>query len=65
MLPAAFQMPASAVLLLGGVVSCFFGYRLFRVVLAIFATALYRLSRSALTAWADVSIAAISALAVG
>jgi hypothetical protein len=36
MLPAAYQMPAALVLLLGGAVSCFFGYRSFRVVLAIF-----------------------------
>jgi hypothetical protein len=36
MLPAAYQLPAAIVLLLGGVVACFFGYRLFRIVLAIF-----------------------------
>jgi hypothetical protein len=36
MLPASYQLPAAALLLAGGVVSCFFGYRLFRTVLAIF-----------------------------
>ena len=36
MLPATYQIPAALVLLLGGTVSCFFGYRLFRIVLAIF-----------------------------
>ena len=36
MIPAAYQMPAAALLLLGGIISCFFGYRLFRTVLAIF-----------------------------
>ena len=36
MIPASYQMPAAALLLLGGVISCFFGYRLFRTVLAIF-----------------------------
>ena len=36
MLPAAYQMPAAALLLLAGIISCFFGYRLFRTVLAIF-----------------------------
>jgi uncharacterized protein DUF4203 len=36
MIPASYQMPAAALLLLGGIVSCFFGYRLFRTVLAIF-----------------------------
>ena len=36
MLPASYQLPAALVLLLGGTVACFFGYRLFRIVLAIF-----------------------------
>jgi hypothetical protein len=36
MLPASYQIPAAAVLLVGGVVACFFGYRLFRIVLALF-----------------------------
>jgi hypothetical protein len=34
MLPASYQLPAAIVLLIGGVVACFFGYRLFRIVLA-------------------------------
>ena len=36
MLPAPYQLPAAVLLLAGGIVSCFFGYRLFRTVLAIF-----------------------------
>jgi hypothetical protein len=36
MLPATYQLPAAIVLLIGGTVACFFGYRLFRTVLAIF-----------------------------
>jgi Domain of unknown function (DUF4203) len=35
-LPATFELPAAIVLLLGGAVACFAGYRLFRVVLAIY-----------------------------
>jgi hypothetical protein len=35
MLPASYQLPAAIVLLIGGVISCFLGYRLFRIVLAI------------------------------
>jgi len=35
MLPASYQLPAAVVLLLGGIVTCFFGYRFFRLVLAI------------------------------
>jgi hypothetical protein len=29
MLPAAYQAPAAAILIAGGFLSCFFGYRLF------------------------------------
>jgi hypothetical protein len=36
MLPASLQTPAAIVLLLGGVISCFAGYRVFRVVLGIY-----------------------------
>ena len=36
MLPAAYQLPAAGILLLGGLVACFFGYRLFKFVLGIF-----------------------------
>lgn len=35
MLPASYQLPAAIVLVIGGIVACFFGYRLFRIVLAI------------------------------
>jgi hypothetical protein len=36
MLPASLQTPAALILLVGGVVSCFAGYRVFRVVLGIY-----------------------------
>jgi uncharacterized membrane protein YeaQ/YmgE (transglycosylase-associated protein family) len=36
MLPASFQLPVAIVLLGGGLLACFAGYRLFRVVLGIF-----------------------------
>jgi hypothetical protein len=36
MLPASLQTPAAIVLLIGGVISCFAGYRVFRVVLGIY-----------------------------
>lgn len=36
MLPAAFQTPAAIVLLIGGLISCFAGYRVFRIVLGIY-----------------------------
>ena len=36
MLPASFQTPAAIVLLAGGLISCFAGYRVFRIVLGIY-----------------------------
>ena len=36
MLPASLQLPAAVVLVLSGLLACFAGYRLFRVVLAIY-----------------------------
>jgi hypothetical protein len=36
MLPASFQLPAAVILLVGGLLSCFAGYRVFRVVLGIY-----------------------------
>ncbi|MBA2304599.1 MAG: DUF4203 domain-containing protein [Acidobacteria bacterium] len=36
MLPAFLQTPAAAILLLGGLLACFAGYRIFRVVLGIY-----------------------------
>src|SRR5918994_726564 len=36
MLPATFQTPAAVVLLLGGLLACFAGYRVFRIVLGIY-----------------------------
>ena len=36
MLPASFQTPAALVLLVGGLISCLAGYRVFRVVLGIY-----------------------------
>lgn len=36
MLPATFQTPAALILLCGGLLACFAGYRVFRIVLAIY-----------------------------
>jgi hypothetical protein len=46
MLPASYQLPAAIVLLLAGTVACFFGYRMFRLVLAIFGFILGALASS-------------------
>ena len=47
MLPASFQMPAAIILLVGGLLSCFAGYRVFRFVLAFFGFILGALATSA------------------
>ena len=36
MLPAAFELPAAVLIIAGGAMACFAGYRLFRIVLAIY-----------------------------
>jgi hypothetical protein len=64
MLPASYQLPAAIVLLVGGVVSCFFGYRLFRIVLALFGFIIGALAASSLMA-ASNSSAMLIAAAVG
>ena len=53
MLPASYQLPAAIVLLLGGIVACFFGYRLFRIVLAIFGFILGALAASSVFGASD------------
>jgi hypothetical protein len=53
MLPATYQFPAAIVILMGGLVACFFGYRLFRVVLAIFGFILGALFASSLFGVSD------------
>jgi hypothetical protein len=53
MLPAAYQVPAAAVLLAGGVLACFFGYRLFKVVLGLFGFIIGALAASSIFGGAD------------
>ena len=53
MLPASYQLPAAIVLLVGGTVACFFGYRLFRIVLAIFGFILGALAASSIFGMSD------------
>jgi hypothetical protein len=53
MLPASYQVPAAVILLIGGIISCFFGYRLFRIVLAIAGMILGALFASSLFAASD------------
>jgi hypothetical protein len=48
MLPASFQAPAAVILIAGGLLSCFAGYRVFRVVLGFFGFVLGALLASSL-----------------
>ena len=64
MLPVSYQLPAAIVLLVGGIVSCFFGYRLFRIVLAIFGFILGALAASSIFGVSDTG-PMLAAAAVG
>ena len=56
MLPASYQLPAAIVLIAGGIVACFFGYRLFRIVLAIFGFVLGAMFASSLFGASDTGV---------
>jgi len=65
MLPASYQLPAAAILLGGGIISCFFGYRLFRTVLAIFGFILGALAASSLFGVSDTGLMLVAAVVGG
>ena|SRR3989440_9762330 len=65
MLPASYQLPAAVLLLAGGIVSCFFGYRLFRTVLAIFGFILGALAASSVFGISNTTLMLVAAIAGG
>lgn len=65
MLPAAYQLPAAGVLILGGIVSCFLGYRLFKVVLGIFGFIIGALAASSIWGASDTTYMVVAALVGG
>lgn len=65
MLPASYQLPAAIVLLLSGALSCFFGHRLFRVVLLIFGFLIGALAASSIFGMRDTTPMLIAALVGG
>ena len=65
MLPAAYQLPAAALLVLGGVVACFLGYRLFKFVLAIFGFILGALAASSIWGASDTTYMVLAAIVGG
>lgn len=65
MLPVVYQFPAAVVLVLGGAVACFAGYRLFKFVLGIFGFILGALSASSVFGVSDTTAMVVAALAGG
>ena len=65
MLPASYQLPAAAILLAGGIISCFFGYRLFRTVLAIFGFILGALAASSVFGISNTTLMLVAAVLGG
>jgi hypothetical protein len=66
MLPLSYQLPAAVVLMAGGVVTCFAGYRLFRFVLGAYGFILGALVGSSMVgAAADIWVVVASAIAGG
>jgi hypothetical protein len=64
MLPVSYQLPAAIVLLVGGIVACFFGYRLFRIVLAFAGFMLGGFAASSLFGMSD-TVSMVIAFVVG
>lgn len=65
MLPPSYQLPAAIVLVVGGLLACFLGYRLFRVVLAIYGFILGALLGSSLAAATSAAMLVVAALVGG
>src|SRR5262245_1118199 len=65
MLPVAYQLPVAVLLIGGGLVSCFVGYRLFKFVLGIFGFILGALAASSVFGASDTTPMVIAAIAGG
>lgn len=65
MLPVAYQLPAAILLIVGGLVACFVGYRLFKFVLGIFGFILGALAASSIWGASDTTYMVITALLGG
>ena len=65
MLPVAYQLPAAVVLIVGGLIACFLGYRLFKFVLAIFGFILGALAASSVFGVSDTTPMVIAAIVGG
>lgn len=65
MLPASLQTPAAAILVIGGLLACFAGYRLFRLVLGIYGFLLGAFITTAVTGATDAWVMTMAVLVGG
>ena len=65
MLPVAYQSPAAVLLIAGGLIACFVGFRLFKFVLGIFGFILGALAASSVFGVSDTTPMVIAAIAGG
>jgi hypothetical protein len=65
MLPATYQVPAAIVLIAGGALACFMGYRVFRIVLGIYGFVLGALIATSVVAPAQTSTTIVAGLVGG
>ena len=65
MLPVAYQIPAAILLIVGGLIACLVGYRLFKFVLGIFGFILGALAASSIWGASDTTYMVITALLGG
>jgi len=65
MLPVEYQVPAAAVLVVSGLMSCLFGYRLFKVVLALFGFILGAALASSVFGASDTTAMVVAAIVGG
>jgi hypothetical protein len=65
MLPAAYQLPAAVVLVAGGLLACFVGYRLFKFVLGVFGFIIGALAASSVFGAGDTTAMVIASIVGG
>lgn len=65
MLPASYQVPAAIIFVVGGVLACFLGYRIFRIVLAIYGFILGALVATSVVAPVETTATLITAVVGG
>jgi hypothetical protein len=65
MLPASYQVPAAIIFVVGGALACFLGYRIFRIVLAIYGFILGALAATSVMAPVDTTATLLTAVVGG